>query len=179
MTNIVMDYDADKLVPTYGFGAKVRMPSFNTGIAVHHCFPINGNDDNPNLYQLEGIMNGYRECMKYLEFGGPTLFAPLLKEAMKECQQMKQEKKEYMILLIMTDGAIHDTEEVMDLLVKCGKLPLSVIIVGIGNGDWGLMHQLDDDDCQMTDFQGNKTQRDLVQFVEFSEHKNNGVELAR
>ena len=53
----------------------------------------------------------------------------------------------------------------MDLLVKCGRLPLSVIIVGIGNGDWGLMHQLDDDDCNMTDFQGNKTQRDLVQFV--------------
>lgn len=73
-----------------------------------------------------------------------------------------------MILLILTDGAIHDTEEVMDLLVKCGRLPLSVIIVGIGNGDWGLMHQLDDDDCQMTDFQGNKTQRDLVQFVEFA-----------
>lgn len=41
------------------------------------------------------------------------------------------------------------------------------------------MHELDDDDCQMTDFQGNKTQRDLVQFVEFAQHNNNGVELAR
>jgi GTPase len=41
------------------------------------------------------------------------------------------------------------------------------------------MHELDDDDCQMTDFQGNKTQRDLVQFVEFSKVNNNGVELAR
>lgn len=43
VTNIVMDYDADKLVPTYGFGAKVRMPNFHTGTAVHHCFPLNGN----------------------------------------------------------------------------------------------------------------------------------------
>ena len=73
-----------------------------------------------------------------------------------------------MILLILTDGAIHDTEIVEDLLVKCGKLPLSVIIVGIGDGDFGLMHRLDDDDCLMRDFEGNKTQRDLVQFVEFS-----------
>jgi hypothetical protein len=41
-----------------------------------------------------------------------------------------------------------------------------VIIIGIGkSGEWGLMHELDDDDCQMTDYQGNKTQRDLVQFV--------------
>lgn len=84
-----------------------------------------------------------------------------------------------MILLILTDGAIHDTEIVEDLLVKCGKLPLSVIIIGIGDGDFGLMHRLDDDDCLMTDLNGNKTQRDLVQFVEFSEFKDNGVELAR
>ena len=84
-----------------------------------------------------------------------------------------------MILLILTDGAIHDTQIVEDLLVKCGKLPLSVIIIGIGDGDFGLMHRLDDDDCLMTDLNGNKTQRDLVQFVEFSEFKDNGVELAR
>lgn len=85
-----------------------------------------------------------------------------------------------MILLILTDGVIHDKEEVKDLLVKCGRLPLSVIIIGIGNGDdWSTMHELDDDDCQMTDFQGNKTERDLVQFVVFSEHNNNGVELAK
>jgi hypothetical protein len=69
---------------------------------------------------------------------------------------------------------------VKDLLVRCGRLPLSVIIIGIGNGeDWSAMHELDDDDCQMTDKNGNRTQRDLVQFVEFSKHNNNGVELAR
>ena len=56
---------------------------------------------------------------------------------------------------------------------------MSVIIIGIGDGDFGLMHRLDDDDCLMTDLNGNRTQRDLVQFVEFSEFKDNGVELAR
>ena len=53
-----------------------------------------------------------------------------------------------MILLILTDGKIHDKEIVKDLLVKCGKLPLSVIIIGIGNGDdvdWTDMKELDDD----------------------------------
>ncbi len=86
-----------------------------------------------------------------------------------------------MILLILTDGVIHDKEKVKDLLVKCGRLPLSIIIIGIGDGggdDWNIMHELDDDDMQMTDFQGNKTVRDLVQFVEFQKHNNNGVELA-
>jgi hypothetical protein len=61
-----MDYDTDKLVPVFGFGAKVRMPNFNTGPKVHHCFPLNGNTENPNLFQISGIMEGYRKCMPFL-----------------------------------------------------------------------------------------------------------------
>jgi hypothetical protein len=58
-----------------------------------------------------------------------------------------------MILLILTDGVIHDKDEVKNLLVKCGRLPLSLIIIGIGNNDdWSAMHELDDDNCQMVDF---------------------------
>lgn len=73
-----------------------------------------------------------------------------------------------MVLLILTDGMIHDKDEVKDLLVKCGRLPLSLIIIGIGKGgddDWVAMHELDDDLKTMTDYQGNRTERDLVQFV--------------
>lgn len=41
------------------------------------------------------------------------------------------------------------------------------------------MHELDDDNCEMMDSKGNKTQRDLVQFVEFSKFSNNGAALAK
>jgi len=30
VTNILLDYDYDKLVPVYGFGAKIRHPKLNT-----------------------------------------------------------------------------------------------------------------------------------------------------
>jgi hypothetical protein len=43
VSKILLDYDYDKLVPVYGFGAKVSMPTFNTQGKVHHCFPLNGN----------------------------------------------------------------------------------------------------------------------------------------
>lgn len=99
---------------------------------------------------------------------------------MNVSQMMKNETKDYMILMILTDGIIHDKEEVKNLLVKCCRLPMSVIIIGIGNGeDWSAMHELDDDDCKMTDSNGNRSERDLVQFVEFASHNNNGVELAK
>ena len=43
VSNILLDYDSDKLVPVYGFGAKVSMPNYQTYGKVHHCFPLNGN----------------------------------------------------------------------------------------------------------------------------------------
>lgn len=67
----------------------------------------------------------------------------------------------------------------IDQLIECCSLPLSLIIVGIGSGDFGIMRQLDDDECQLVDSRGRKTTRDLVQFVEFRNLKNNSVELAR
>ena len=53
VANILLDYDYDKLVPVYGFGAKVKHPTLNTENKVHHCFPINCNIENPNIFQLD------------------------------------------------------------------------------------------------------------------------------
>lgn len=67
----------------------------------------------------------------------------------------------------------------IDKIIECCTLPISIIIVGIGNGSFEIMDELDDDDCQLVDSHGNRTTRDLVQFVEFSKFKNNGVDLAK
>ena len=76
VSKILLDYDYDKLVPVYGFGAKVRMPNFDSNGKVHHCFPINGNEHNPNVYQVQGIVDAYYQCIPQLEFGG-TLVSKL------------------------------------------------------------------------------------------------------
>ena len=44
VSKILLDYDYDKLVPVYGFGAKVNLPNYNTYGKVYHCFPLNGNE---------------------------------------------------------------------------------------------------------------------------------------
>lgn len=84
-----------------------------------------------------------------------------------------------MIVMIMTDGEIHDMGDTTHELVQCARLPLSVIVVGIGNGDFKMMEELDDDDMRMTDKNGKRTERDLVQFVPFRDYNYNGVALAK
>lgn len=77
--DILLEYDYDKLVPCYGFGAQVNNPKLNTHGKVHHCFPLNCSMDNPNIYQKKNIMAEYRKILKSLKFSGPTKFAELLK----------------------------------------------------------------------------------------------------
>ena len=54
--------------------------------------------------------------------------------------EIRPEKNKYMILLIITDGAIHDMEETIRLIVNGADLPLSILIVGVGNSDFGNMN---------------------------------------
>lgn len=49
--DILLEYDYDKLVPCFGFGAQVKHPKIDTHGKVHHCFPLNGSVDNPSIYQ--------------------------------------------------------------------------------------------------------------------------------
>lgn len=38
-----------------------------------------------------------------------------------------------MIMFILTDGQLCDEEKVTDLIVECSSLPISIVIIGIGN----------------------------------------------
>ena len=64
----------------------------------------------------------------------------------------------YHILLILTDGNIHDLRETVDGMIQCSNFPISIIIVGIGDGDFSTMAFLDgddrDEDDQITDGHG-------------------------
>jgi hypothetical protein len=66
---------------------------------------------------------------------------------MKVVQENKERgSNEYIILLILTDGEIHDMENTINCLIQSAKLPLSIIIVGIGSEDFTKMEILDGDD---------------------------------
>ena len=76
----------------------------------------------------------------------------------------------------MTDGIITDMEDTTDNIVKASNLPLSIIIIGIGDSDFTVMEILDGDEIQLENSKGKKRERDIVQFVEFNRFKNkNGI----
>lgn len=84
----------------------------------------------------------------------------------------------YQILLILTDGEIHDMEATKNLIVEKSNLPMSIIIVGIGNADFANMNALDGD-SGLFHSNGTKCQRDIVQFVPFNNFNGNSMILTK
>ncbi len=56
--------------------------------------------------------------------------------------------------MIITDGEIHDMAATKDIIVAASHLPLSVIVVGVGEEKFQLMKQLDSDDAMLRDSAG-------------------------
>merc|ERR1719273_168644 len=61
------------------------------------------------------------------------------------------------------------------MIVDASTLPLSIIIVGVGNADFDAMDELDGDTVRLTAPDGKMAVRDIVQFVPFRNFLRQGI----
>ena len=116
--------------------------------------------------------------MPKLDFSGPTYFSPLLNQVISNIKA-NPDPNVYNILLILTDGMINDMDAAINSLVEGSFLPLSVIVVGVGNANFENMNVLDADGKEgMVDQYGRRAARDITQFVPFSKFNGNHDMLA-
>ena len=179
--DILAYYDNDQLFPVFGFGFKFKNDSgINFGVYNYDNYPINCNINDPNIHLIDNVLQEYRKFITKITLWGPTNFAPMINDLNREVKKNLREGQQmsYNILMILTDGQINDMNQTIDALVEASFLPISVIIVGIGNGNFGNMDILDADDNPLYDSRRRKADRDLVQFVPFNDFKNDPPKLA-
>ena len=154
VSEILLNYDTDKQVPVYGFGAQVRGE-------VNHCFALNFNEDQPSVDNIEGIMKVYNDGIRKITLSRPTNFSPIISKAARMAKEanVDQINQQYFI--------------------RASTYPLSIIIVGIGSADFENMEKLDGDDGMLRDSKKRMSERDIVQFVAFNQFKNDPVALTR
>uniref|UniRef100_A0A3P9HL04 Copine-8 n=1 Tax=Oryzias latipes TaxID=8090 RepID=A0A3P9HL04_ORYLA len=153
---IIQDYDSDKMFPALGFGAKLPPDG-----RVSHEFPLNGNLENPYCNGIEGILEAYHESLKTVQLYGPTNFAPVVNHVARYAAAV-QDGSQYFVLLIITDGVISDMAQTKEAIVNAAKLPMSIIIVGVGQAEFDAMVELDGDDIRVSS-RGKLAERDIVQ----------------
>ena len=93
----------------------------------------------------------YKNSINKVNLYGPTNFAPILRlvNEMTEDLKCSQKNQKYSILLIITDGIISDLQKTIDQVVYGSSLPLSIIIVGVGQADFSAMDELDADEVPL------------------------------
>ncbi|GLI65260.1 hypothetical protein VaNZ11_008749 [Volvox africanus] len=136
-------FDDDGLIPCYGFGDVTTRNR-----SVFSFLP----GDKP-CEGLEQVLWRYRELCPYVRMAGPTSFAPAIRQA---CRIVEQSGYQYHILLLVADGQVSRSSDLLPgqhsdqeqdtiaAIVEASHFPLSIIMVGVGDGPWDLMKDFDD-----------------------------------
>ncbi|OMJ84219.1 hypothetical protein SteCoe_14706 [Stentor coeruleus] len=170
--SILEAYDTDKYFPIFGFGGIPRGERI-----ANHCFPLTFDRSNPYVVGVQGLLDAYRKALPLVNLSGPTLFKNIIENVIAVAKSQPPHAA-YHVLLILTDGDINDMSDTIVKIVEASQLPISIIIVGVGNDSFLSMQELDCDNGVLIDERGIKAARDIVQFVPFNKFNGNPVALA-
>uniref|UniRef100_A0A8I6YPK3 Copine C-terminal domain-containing protein n=1 Tax=Hordeum vulgare subsp. vulgare TaxID=112509 RepID=A0A8I6YPK3_HORVV len=109
--------------------------------------------DNSPCHGFEEVLACYRNVVPHLRLSGPTSFAPIVEAAV---DIVDRAGGQYHVLVIVADGQVTrsvDTGEgdlspqerrTVDSIVMASSYPLSIVLVGVGDGPWEDMQKFDD-----------------------------------
>lgn len=136
-------FDEDNLIPCFGFGDATTHDQYVFSFYPDHR-PCNG---------FEEALARYKEILPFLNLSGPTSFAPVIDAAI---DIVEKSNFQYHVLVIIADGQVtrsSDTppgrfspqeQATINSIVTASEYPLSIILVGVGDGPWDAMKEFDD-----------------------------------
>lgn len=122
-------FDEDKLIPAYGFG--------DSETTDDDVFPFK--EDESPCFGFQDVLAQYNDLVKGITLGGPTSFKPIIARAIEIVKQTQK----YHILVIIADGQVTEEKPTIDAIVEASKHPISIIVVGVGDGPWDVMNEFD------------------------------------
>ncbi|XP_031395900.1 E3 ubiquitin-protein ligase RGLG5-like isoform X2 [Punica granatum] len=136
-------FDEDNLIPCLGFGDATTHDQ-----DVFSFYP-----DNRSCNGFEDVLARYRELVPQVNLAGPTSFAPIIETAI---DIVDKSRGQYHVLMIIADGQVTRSADMVsgqsspqeqstiNAIVKASEYPLSIVLVGVGDGPWDMMRKFDD-----------------------------------
>ncbi|XP_038972602.1 E3 ubiquitin-protein ligase RGLG4-like isoform X3 [Phoenix dactylifera] len=162
-------FDEDNLIPCFGFG----------DATTHDQEVFSFHTDHSPCHGFEEVLDCYRKIVPLLRLAGPTSFAPIVEAAV---DIVEKSNGQYHVLVIIADGQVTRSVETdigdlspqekktIDSIVMASAYPLSIVLVGVGDGPWEDMKKFDDK-IPARDF-------DNFQFVNFTAIMSKNTSLA-
>jgi len=165
--NLLYNLNGSQGIPMYGFGGiKASSSSKSRKDNEIACFPLNGNSSDPKIQSLDGAIEAYNQNILN-NLGGQSNLSEIIQKAISiAAYNQLQDSKEYVVLVLLTDGVIHDIENTLNSLIEAANVPLSVIMIGMGDGDFESFENLD---SQLGLFE--TARRDYVSFIVYRDYE--------
>jgi hypothetical protein len=145
---VLLKYNKAKEITALGFGAKPNFPKLSSQ-QVSHCFPLTGDMELMKISGTDGLDKAYRNALFSVNMWGPTIFSEILEEGIKSAKSTWSNKLNvYHVLIILTDGELHDFDASADKLKEMSNLPISTVFIGIGNEDFSNISHLNKNSLQ-------------------------------
>eukprot|EP00268_Persea_americana_P006160 TRINITY_DN12192_c0_g1_i1.p1 TRINITY_DN12192_c0_g1~~TRINITY_DN12192_c0_g1_i1.p1 ORF type:complete len:413 (+),score=65.65 TRINITY_DN12192_c0_g1_i1:179-1417(+) len=165
-------FDEDNMIPCFGFGDASTHDQ-----CVFSFFP-----DHRYCNGFEEALARYRAIVPHLKLSGPTSFAPIINTSI---DIVERSNGQYHVLVIIADGQVTRNSEsvtrpgalspqeqaTINAVVTASQYPLSIILVGVGDGPWDAMQQFDDDIPQRS--------FDNFQFVNFTKIMSENTDMSK
>lgn len=155
-------YNRDKAFCVYGYGAYV--PDKHK---ISSCFHVSGDEKNPKIYGTTyEMIDAYKECLQTVTLAGPSYVAPVLETFRRTCHKTRNYKI-YHLLVIVSDGQIHDFKAMRAALIDLSEYACSVIFVGLGIDYTQDMKDLEETLEHTVDGDGRKPCRRITTLVRY------------
>uniref|UniRef100_A0A0R3RVK7 VWFA domain-containing protein n=1 Tax=Elaeophora elaphi TaxID=1147741 RepID=A0A0R3RVK7_9BILA len=129
MGRILAPFATSGYIPAYGFG---DMKTSDWSV-----FKLKPEGE---CKDLDELLQVYDAVTPTISLSGPTNFAPLIYEAIEICEKVQN----YHILVIVADGQVTNEKATRKAIVRACQHPLSIIVVGVGDGPWDMMKVFDE-----------------------------------
>lgn len=107
-------------------------------------FAFNSDENRPSVTSLEQALKLFEAKKDILQGLEAPIISPVIDRLKyKMMLQDTKDLKRYTILVILTDGELTDLQACVDSLVGCSGEPISILFVGVGNGDFSKLEYLE------------------------------------
>ncbi|VDK64626.1 unnamed protein product, partial [Onchocerca ochengi] len=156
VTSVIGKYNRHGRIAALGFGAQTP-PDYK-----------NGDATDPHVDGIDGVLNAYRSALLSIRPYAPTDYSEVIYHTYKFGAAVQRQGKSdhYFVLLIVTDGCVTNSKRTVNAIVDCAELPISIVIVGVGNQDFSAMQCLLSPTLKSSE--GRLLRREIVTFVPYT-----------
>ena len=124
-------FDEDGIIPAFGFG--------DFECRNKRVFALSATED--WCQGFNDVLDCYNKTCQNIYYGGPSSLAPIIQKAI----EIVSCKMTFHILVIITDGQLNkdDIQLTSQSFISASKYPISIVLIGVGDGPWNDMHDLE------------------------------------